>query len=111
MNDPNGPIHDASLRRKARESLRAGSPPSRSPDRIWGGIGSGTRCCICGLRISPDETELELEFAAEDRSNSAYYIVHLQCFSVFEKERRAAIAQEIPVKDPPANPGSVYKCT
>jgi hypothetical protein len=82
----------AFLRRKAREAIRGGVLPKRSPDRIWGGAGSAARCRICGLSIAGDQTELELEFVAEDRSKSAYYIVHLRCFSVFEMERKPFVS-------------------
>jgi len=91
-----GPLtQDAFLRRKAREAIQAKTLPARSPDRIWGGIGSGTRCCICGLSIEQEQTELELEFVLEDLSKSRYHIVHLRCFSVFEVERQVLLPKEL----------------
>ena len=79
---------EALLHSRAREALLARTLPARSPDRIWGGIGSGANCCICRMSIEKDQTELELEFVPEDRSKSSYFIVHLRCFSILEVERQ-----------------------
>jgi len=105
MSDGTPLIQDAFLRRKARDAVRFRTLPARSPDRIWGGMGSGARCCICETSIGQDQTELELEFT-EDRSKSNYHIVHLRCFSVFEIERQLAVPQENLTTGRTAPPGS-----
>lgn len=76
------------LREMVREALRAGKLPNRSPDHIWGGMGTGGECGICGGHVSSGDIELEVHFAAADSGGKATYIVHLRCFSILEDERQ-----------------------
>jgi hypothetical protein len=79
---------DRSLREKVREIMRAGKLPSGSPDHIWGGMGTGAECGICGEGIGSSDIELEVHFAGADSGGKATYIVHLRCFSILEDERQ-----------------------
>ena len=76
-------------RRKARECVDSGKIPNRSPDRLYGGRGTGADCVICGAPVVPDQIEFEIEF---DRnvpgSGVDKYLVHLACLSAWESERR-----------------------
>jgi hypothetical protein len=79
---------ESALREKAREVLQAGTLPNRRPDRTWGGRGVGADCTICGVRVTPDELEFELEFARNgDRPALDKYHVHIRCFSIWDTER------------------------
>lgn len=76
--------------RTDRQSSGAGKLPSRSPQRAWGGWGSGAECSICGKSVAPDQAELELEFVGSDGfTYPATYIVHAECFAAWNSERRA----------------------
>jgi hypothetical protein len=71
------------LHQQARAAIQSGKLPSRVPDRTWGGPGVGAACPICGLPVSRQEMELEMEFA-RDR-----FHVHLKCYAAWEFERQA----------------------
>lgn len=84
-----GMTHDDSfLREKAREAIKAGTLPARSPDQVWGGPGTGARCAICGDSTTHAEVELEIEFADDGYPGGRSRYVHLRCFSIFELERQ-----------------------
>lgn len=79
---------DGTLRDGVLEAIRAGKLPSRSPERVWGGQGSGACCAICGVRIEPEETELELEFSVGDEgSEQVDHHFHVSCFSAWDFAR------------------------
>jgi len=71
------------LHQQARAAIQSGKLPSRVPDRTWGGPGVGAACPICGLPVSQQEMEFEMEFA-RDR-----FHVHLKCYAAWEFERQA----------------------
>jgi hypothetical protein len=78
---------DENMLEKVRELLRSGRLPARSPDRVWGGHGSGReRCLICGDMVSPQEIAIEAEFNSADGSSSLDF--HGRCFRVLESEWR-----------------------
>jgi hypothetical protein len=72
------------LHSKAREAIRAGNLPLRSPDKLWGGPATGDRCAVCGVSTTPGELELEIEFTRE--GGRTRYHVHPLCFSIFNRE-------------------------
>jgi len=74
-------------RDRVLEALQAGKLPNRSPERTWGGLGSGACCVLCGERVGPDEMELELEFASDEGGKRDSYYVHVSCFSAWNVER------------------------
>ena len=43
------------LRTKARECLESGRLPNRSPDRLYGGKGTGAECVICCEPVVADQ--------------------------------------------------------
>jgi hypothetical protein len=79
---------DSFLREKAREAIKAGTLPARSPDQVWGGPGTGARCAICGDSTTHAEVELEIEFADDGYPAVSSHFVHLRCFSIFELEHQ-----------------------
>jgi hypothetical protein len=87
----NGTAHhdDASLRQKAREAIRSGRLPSRTPARTYGGPGNGMACAVCGAIITRDDLGLEIEF---DRGGTPpaldCYHVHPRCLAAWEIEGR-----------------------
>jgi hypothetical protein len=74
------------LREMAREAIDAGALPSRRPDSMWGGKGSGSRCSICGVPVTRDELEIELEFSGDDCSGEGTFHVHVPCLAAWERE-------------------------
>jgi hypothetical protein len=90
-------MDESGLREKAREAIRTGALPARGADRTWGGPGSGLDCVVCGKRLNPVESELELEFFPEG-PEAPPIVCHLHggCFLAWEAERR---------QDPPPKGG------
>lgn len=76
--------------------MHAGKLPNRSPDHIWGGIGTGAECAICGGSIASADIELEVHFAGADPGSKGTYIVHLRCFSIMEDERQNLTGTPVP---------------
>jgi hypothetical protein len=80
--------------RKLRRDRRPSEPgklPNQSPQRVWGGWGSGSECAICGKSVSQGQAELELEFLGGDGFTlPTTYIVHADCFAAWDSERKAA---------------------
>ena len=88
------------LHSKAREAIRAGNLPSRSPDRLWGGPATGDRCAVCGVSTTPGELELEIEFTRDSEGGRTTYHVHPLCFSIFnrEVERLSGLADHVGIE-------------
>jgi len=77
------------LRAKAREAILTGRLPSRAPDRMWGGPGTGASCVICNEPVKLDDLGFELEFDDESGSRSEdEYHAHLRCFTAWDNERQ-----------------------
>lgn len=75
------------LRQKIRNVIEAGTLPDRRPERMWGGPGSGVVCALCGETVTADQTELELEFVANEQDGYLVHHAHVGCFSLWEAER------------------------
>ena len=93
---------DHSLREKARELIRAGKLPSRAPDSLFGGPGTGAKCAICGAATAQSDMELEIEFDDPRSSNSDSYLVHQRCFSMLELEVQNVTSGTISVPKRPS---------
>jgi hypothetical protein len=80
------------LREQARAAIRDARLPSRAPDRIWGGPGIGATCAVCGLPVTKDDKEFEIQFARDggDDPGLDEFHVHIRCFAAWEFERRHA---------------------
>jgi hypothetical protein len=76
------------LREEAREALRSGRLPNRRPDRTWGGHGVGAECAVCGLPVTAQQMEFEIQFSHDgDKPGLDKFHVHLRCFAAWEFER------------------------
>jgi hypothetical protein len=79
------------LREKARAVIREGKMPKGAPDRTWGGPGVGAPCSVCGLPVTKDEKEFEIQFSRDgDNPGLDKFHVHIRCFAAWEFERRSA---------------------
>jgi hypothetical protein len=80
---PDGPLLE-----QARAAIQSGKLLSRAPNRTWGGPGVGAECAVCGLPVTKDQLEFEIEFAHDgaDASPDKFH-VHLRCFAAWEFER------------------------
>jgi hypothetical protein len=76
------------LRRMARDAITTGKLPNRAPDRMWGGAGAGAECAICGAPVGKGEFGVELEFATGAGADLRNHLVHVNCFSALESERK-----------------------
>jgi hypothetical protein len=81
-------MDESTLRQMARDALRAGKIPSRPPERMWGGPGSGACCAVCGLLVSREELGFEFEFARNGHGGpGGNFHAHIRCFAAWELER------------------------
>jgi len=80
--------NELSLRDRAREAIRSGKLPTRKPDRLFGGAGSGDACVVCGELIERDQMQLEIEFNRHGATPGLdRFQVHPRCFGAWEFER------------------------
>jgi hypothetical protein len=82
---------EAQLRAKAREVVRQGKLPARSPDRVWGGPGVDAPCTVCGLAVTKSEKEFQIEFEQDGGGGLDKFHVHIRCFAAWEFERKNAM--------------------
>jgi len=87
------------LHAKAREAIRAGNLPLRSPDKLWGGPATGNQCAVCGVSTTPGQMELEIEFARDSETSRTRYHLHPLCFAIFNREIERSPRE-------PENPGA-----
>ena len=79
------------LREKARAAVQTGKLPARAPTRTWGGPGVGTLCQVCGVPVTKDEMEFEIQFARDgDNPGLDKFHVHIRCYAAWELERKHA---------------------
>ena len=78
----------AALRRKARQAIEAGKLPLCGPDGMWGGLGTGVVCAVCGEPVRPEQLGYELEFAGGDTPGVRTHATHIPCFAAWEYERQ-----------------------
>jgi hypothetical protein len=72
------------LREKARAAVQSGKIPAliaRGEIR-----GSGAPCAICGVPVTKDEMEFEIQFAHDDTPGLEEFRVHLRCFVAWKFE-------------------------
>jgi hypothetical protein len=81
---------EVALRAKARAVILSGKLPSRAPDRVWGGPGVGAPCEVCGLPITKQEKEFQIEFEQQGGGGLDKFHVHIRCFAAWEFERKTA---------------------
>ena len=74
---------------RAREAMKTGRLPDHRPERVWGGLGSGEPCAVCGEAVDKNDVELELQFASDPVAAATSYHVHAKCFGAWEVERRS----------------------
>jgi hypothetical protein len=81
---------EARLREQATAAIQSGKLPSRTPDRTWGGPGVGAACAVCGVPVTREQLEFEIQFARDgDNPGLDKYHVQVRCFAAWEFERNA----------------------
>lgn len=81
-------LDEAALRALAREAIRSAKLPGRKPDRVYGGAGTRMRCSVCEDLITPDESEMEIEFNRYGTQQGIdRYFLHVWCLAAWEFER------------------------
>jgi hypothetical protein len=76
------------LREMARAAIRRGRLPSRRPDRTFGGPGTRVMCSVCRELVTPDQTEMEIEFRRHGvQPGSDRHFLHVRCLAAWEFER------------------------
>ena len=84
-------MDEETLRAKARTVVQQGKLPARRPDRTWGGPGVGAPCSVCGVAVTKDEVEFEIQFARGlDDPGLDKFHVHIKCFAAWEFVRGSA---------------------
>ncbi len=81
-------MSETSLREKVRLQLGEGALPKDPPRRVYGGLGIGVSCNICGRPVGADENELQLQFVRDSDSMSiVMFHLHPRCYAAWELER------------------------
>jgi hypothetical protein len=75
----NGMSAGSDMEQDEREAL-----PYQEPVRTWAGHGTGALCSLCGLPISEQDIEYEVELAPEAGSRGLQF--HVQCYRVWETQ-------------------------
>jgi hypothetical protein len=79
---------ERALPAQARQAMATGGLPEQGRARIWGGLGSGASCALCGMGIEAEEMEFELQFPPSEHPGQGNYHVHAKCFAAWELERK-----------------------
>ena len=81
-------MDEALLSQRARNAIREGKLPIRTPDRTWGGPGIGVPCAVCDLPVPRDGMEFEIQFAIDGSTpNFDVHHVHTRCYAAWDLER------------------------
>ena len=79
---------ETSLRERVKHQLVEGTLPDEAPRRVYGGLGIGAHCQICGRSVGKNQNELELQFVRDaDPLTIAVFHLHARCFAAWELER------------------------
>jgi hypothetical protein len=78
-------MEQVSLRTIIRGKLVDGRLPLTAITRVWGGYGNGEECTACELIIRKDQ--FVMEGMGETKTPVQF---HLECFYLWDAERRAA---------------------
>jgi hypothetical protein len=81
-------VSEASLRDLVKSQLSDGRLPRASPRRVYGGLGIGALCTICGRPVGTNENELQLQFIeGTDSPRIVMLHLHTRCYAAWELER------------------------
>lgn len=72
----------AAVEARITQKLETGELPCDEEDRTWAGPGLDLLCSACGLPITPDETELELDFSRSEAVETFRF--HRKCYVLWE---------------------------
>jgi hypothetical protein len=86
---------EAMLRDKARDAIRSGRLPSRRAYRTLGGPGTRMTCSVCGELVTPDQSEMEIEFRRPVPPGLDRYFLHVRCLAAWEFERTKIAPESI----------------
>jgi len=76
---------DTELRRVARDRITKEQLPRTVPARVWGGMGSGLPCALCGQPINPDDCELHFEAKCNGGEPRRFHF-HVACEALWKRE-------------------------
>ena len=81
-------MSERSLRERVRLQLGDGALPREAPRRVYGGLGIGVLCNICGRPVGANENELQLQFIqGTDSLSIVMFHLHPRCYAAWELER------------------------
>ena len=86
------PEIELALREAIRQRLQDGTLPRVKPSATWGGPGGEREWRACGLTVTKDQMEFEVEFGEDSasqvlRTASLVLHFHATCFAAWELER------------------------
>jgi hypothetical protein len=100
---------DETLEVLARIAILAGKLPGRRIQRIWAGMGEGSRCTLCGHTVDRGEPGYEFDHLGEHGERDGTCALHFRCFAAWNsaRERLEAHGQLAP-RRPAVNEPAVH---
>jgi hypothetical protein len=75
-------MNESALRARIRQLNETGEIPcDEPPERLWAGPGTGDTCAVCTDRISPEETEFEVDLPSDVTLR-----LHRRCYTLWLDE-------------------------
>jgi hypothetical protein len=73
------------IREVVRAKLESGELPSAKPEKSWAGKGTDRPCAACGMVITPEDVEYELDLGAAPTVTLRF---HQSCLTVWDELRQ-----------------------
>lgn len=85
LHEGGGKMNEQELRATIASRVRAGILPSERPARTYAGTGEGATCACCGLSITTNDVQYELDFPNSPEGSRRTVIAHRDCHRLWQR--------------------------